>query len=150
MTDPQYAGLGYDQAELADAMRAGYDDLIDFVSTPAFKAMMQDFSKLAPSARVVFVQDVLLSESELAKRGIEVPAGVLIQRSAFGDRRPTLFCVKTFLPEKFQNVWQNVNITFDNEFADSMISREADIAWRPPLPVALQAELMATGARLDT
>ena len=41
------------------------------------------------------------NEAERAARGFTVPEGILIQASAFGDRRPTLFAVKKFLLKKF-------------------------------------------------
>ena len=109
-----YKHLSYDQTELAQAMRTTYDELIDFVTTPAFKGVMEEFGKLHPEARPAFVMSVLLNKEELARRGVDIPEGLLIQRSAFGDRRPTLFCVKKFLPKKHMDVWQNVNLTFDN------------------------------------
>jgi hypothetical protein len=76
----------------------------------------------------------------LAKRGVERPPDLLIQRSAFGDRRPTLFCVKKWLPPDM--FWENVNITFDNEFDDNAIPRD-ESAWRAPVPVALQHEYLS-------
>lgn len=75
---------------------------------------MEDLGAFHPIHRPKFVFDVLLSDDALAARGIKRPENILIQRSAFGDRRPIIFVVKRFLPEEFSNVWQNVNITFDN------------------------------------
>ena len=148
-TVSEYEGLAYTQAELADAMRSAYDELIDFVTRPSFRQVMEELDKLSSRERPSFVLAILLDPAERKRRGIEPPEGILIQRSAFGDRRPTLFCVKRFLPERFSDVWQNVNLTFDNEFADHSISREPTIAWRQPLPVQLQAEAMARGASLE-
>jgi hypothetical protein len=121
-------------------MRATYDDLIDFVATPKFRALMDEFGRLPSHERPAFVLSVLLNKDELARRGVHTPEGILIQRSAFGDRRPTLFCVKKYLPQKYSDVWQNVNITIDNQFADESVSRAPEIAWRQPLPVDVQAE----------
>lgn len=139
----------YSREELAAVMRAGYDTLIDFVSTPEFQALMTEFGALSPVERPRFVVDVVLDDEALAARGIVVPHGVLIQRSSFGDRRPTLFCVKTFLPDGYRDIWENVNLTFDNAFAGDSISREPEIAWRAPLPVDLAARVLAEGGDLE-
>jgi hypothetical protein len=143
-----YPHLSYGRDELTKAMRATYDELIDFVTKPEFKSIMVELGSLPARKRQSFIVSVLLSTEELAKRGLNVPEGILIQRSAFGDRRPTLFCVKKYLPKKFHDVWQNVNLTFDNEFTDETVSRAPDVAWRQPLPVALQADAMAAGEDL--
>ena len=131
-----YQGLSYDRPALQAAMRKAFDSLIDFVTTDAFKALMEDLGVSHPIHRPKFVFDVLLSDKALAARAIKRPKNVLIQRSAFGDRRPTIFVVQRFLPEEFSNVWQNVNITFDNQFIDSTVKRDPDISWRKPLPVS--------------
>jgi hypothetical protein len=149
--DPHgYDCLAYDRAELAAAMRRTYDEIIDFVMTPAFRSVIEEFDTLEPAERPPFVLDVLLNPAELERRGVVVPEGMLIQRSAFGDRRPTLFVVKKYLPQPFTDVWQNVNITFDNAFADEAVSRDPATCWRPPLPVELQAAAMAMGRDLET
>ena len=144
-----YQGLSYDRPALQAAMRKAYDSLIDFVTTDAFKTLMEDLGALHPIHRPKFVFDVLLSDKALAARGIKRPENILIQRSAFGDRRPTIFVVKRFLPEEFSNVWQNVNITFDNQFIDSTVKRDPDISWRKPLPISDQAAAMARGDALE-
>jgi hypothetical protein len=144
-----YKHLSYDQTELAGAMRATYDELIEFVTTPEFQAVMTDLGLLDSRERQAFVISVLLNKEELARRGVVVPEGILIQRSAFGDRRPTLFCVKKFLPDRFTDVWQNVNLTFDDLFLDESVSRTPEIAWRQPLPVDLQVEALAHGKNLE-
>ena len=137
-----YAHLDYGSEELETVMREHYDKLIAFVSTPNFKLIFEELMGLQPSQRPAFIQDVLLDEVKLAERGISVPEGILIQRSAFGDRRPTLFAVKHFLPERYRNVWENVNLTFDNEYLNSAVSRHKDACWRAPLePFAQAAEL---------
>ena len=140
-----YQGLSYERPALQAAMRNAYNSLIDFITTDAFKTLMDDLGALHPSHRPKFVFDVLLSDDALAARGIKRPKNILIQRSAFGDRRPTIFVVKRFLPEEFSNVWQNVNITFDNQFIDSTVKRDPDISWRKPLPISDQAAAMERG-----
>jgi hypothetical protein len=144
-----YSELSYNQAELALVMRKTYDELIEFVTSAEFMDVMEELGALHSQERPAFVLSVLLDKGELEKRGIHIPDGILIQRSAFGDRRPTLFCVKKFLPHKYSDVWQNVNLTFDNHFLDESVSRAPEFAWRQPLPVDLQAEAMASGRDLE-
>lgn len=138
-----YDRLDYDQATLQRVMRTYYDKIIDFATQPAFQALMVEMSTLSASERPRFVADVLIDREELARRGVEVPDGILIQRSAFGDRRPTLFAIKHFLPKEFANVWENVNITFDNAFVDASVPRDRETCWRAPLSPAEQAEVIA-------
>jgi hypothetical protein len=145
-----YQGLDFDREELSAAMRKNYDRIIAFVTTPEFKDLHRELRGMPPAERPAFVERVLLEPAELVKRGISVPEDVLIQTSAFGDRRPTLFAVKIFLPSKFHRAWENTNLTFDNEFVDEQVSRDPEMAWRRPLPVALQSSLIARGADLDS
>jgi hypothetical protein len=145
-----YPGLDFSREELSAAMREAYDDLIDFVTSPAFKATCLELMSSPRQQRPAFVAKVILLPEELAKRGVHIPDGILIQTSAFGDRRPTLFVVKKFLPPKFHRVWENVNITFDNEFADDEVSRDPRACWRPPLPVAVQNAALAAGIDLES
>lgn len=144
-----YDGLAYDRQELASVMRRTYDELIDFVTTSQFKVLMEEMGRLPAHSRPLFVASVLLNKGELSLRGVEVPEGILIQRSAFGDRRPTLFVVKKFLPEPYTDVWENVNITFDNEFQDQEVSRDSAVCWRLPLSPDRQAQAMAEGRDLE-
>ncbi len=141
-----YDGLTYDRTELTAAMRRTYDELIDFVSTPEFGKIMEEIGNLHHTKRPAFVLDVLLKDDVLEARGVHRPEAVLIQRSAFGDRRPTIFVVKKFLPEKYKDVWQNVNITFDNEFIDASVGRDPATSWRAPLAPDEQAAAIAAGA----
>jgi hypothetical protein len=145
-----YDELGYTREELSAAMRETYDVLIDFVTSVEFKALCEEMERISETDRPQFVADVILSDSELQKRGIQRPDDILIQRSAFGDRRPTLFCVKKYLPLRFHNVWQNVNFTFDNPFFDDAISRDASVAWRLPVRADVQSVLMAGGVDLES
>lgn len=144
-----YPHLAYSQAELQRVMREHYAKIIDFVTSSPFKALMLEMSAMSHTDRPGFVAEVLLDDAELRRRGVIVPDGILIQRSAFGDRRPTLFAVKHFLPEGFNNVWQNVNITFDNEYLDGDVPRSRDICWRAPLEPAHQAVAMARNRPLE-
>ncbi len=139
-----YDKLDYSQDELQSVMRAHYDKLIAFVTTEEFKQLFEELMALPPQARPAFVQDVVIDRDQLRARGIEVPEGILIQRSAFGDMRPTLFAVKHFLPDRYRNVWENVNLTFDNAYGDDTVSRDKEICWRPPLDPAEQALVLAS------
>ncbi len=144
-----YESLHYSRQELAAVMRRTYDRIIAFVTTPAFQSVVAEMGALPVTQRPQFVQSVLLDDEALAARGVEVPSDMLIQRSAFGDRRPTLFVVKKFLPDEYSDVWQNVNITFDNEFLDEAVSRDPELCWRPPLPVPAQSDAMSAGLTLE-
>ncbi|MGW8500234.1 hypothetical protein [Streptomyces sp. CLCI03] len=145
-----YPGLDFNQAELASVMRKNYDDLIEFVTSPAFKKVHAELMDLPEPQRPAFIMEVLLRPDEMRKRGVEIPPGILIQMSAFGDRRPTLFAVKKFLPKKYHGAWENVNITFSNSYDEEDVSREGDVAWRAPMPVALQNALIANGDDLES
>lgn len=145
-----YDHLDFTLEELQAAMRAAYDDLIAFITTPEFKALHREVLAQSPSERPAFVVSEVVDKDRLRERGIEVPEDILIQTSAFGDRRPTLFAVKKFLPEKFHRAWENVNWTFDNIYPDEEVSRDPKDAWRPPLPVVLQNAIIADGGDLQS
>lgn len=149
-TSANYDGLDFGPAELAGAMRETYDDIITFVTTPGFKAFHEEMMSLDPRQRPGFISRVLFRRDEMHRRGIVVPEGILIQTSAFGDRRPTLFAVKKMMPTKYHDAWENMNLTFNNEFQDSDVSMSDENAWRPPLPVAIQNELLARGEDLES
>lgn len=129
------------QERLHEACRTGYEELIEFVSTDAFEGVYDELMSLEPANRPQFVVEVLLSDDELAKRGVCRPEDLLIQRSTFGDRRPTLFCVKKWLPPEFHRFWENVNITFDNDEDVATVPTD-ERAWRAPLPPALQQQVL--------
>ncbi len=148
LNDP-FETLSYTQSELKGVMRVCYDRIIDFVTSKPFRSVLADFSETPHLDRPRFVAEVLLNPEELRSRGVSVPDGLLIQRSAFGDRRPTLFVIKHFLPEQYRDVWENVNITFDNEYLDHEVSREIEDCWREPLNPLLQAKSMSRGADLE-
>lgn len=143
-----YDGLEFDQAELAAAMSANYQDILEFITQPVFQAMFAEMMALPPARRPAYVSDVWLEPLELERRGLHVPEGILIQTSAFGDRRPTLFVVKKFLPEKYHSAWENVNWTFNNDFKDEDVPRDPESSWRMPLTVSVQNALLAGGIDL--
>jgi hypothetical protein len=145
-----YEGLDFSREELVAAMREYYEELLDFISTPPFPSIYREMMALPPQDRPRFVSEVILRREELERRGVKVSEGILIQTSAFGDRRPTLFCVKKYLPTKFHKAWENVNLTFFNEFNEEDVPNDIESSWRPPLPVALQQALLASGVDLNS
>jgi hypothetical protein len=150
LDDANYEDLDFGRKELMRVMRDTYDDIIAFVTTPGFRKFYEELMSMHPTQRPAFVRRVLFQPDEMLRWDIIVPDGILIQTSAFGDRRPTLFAVKKMMPEKYQLVWENMNLTFNNEFRDEDISRSLENAWRPPLPVALQNHLLARGEDLES
>jgi hypothetical protein len=144
-----YDRLGFTRDELRVVMRDLWDELIAFVTTPSFTAVVTELMALPRAERPGYVARVLLRPEELARRGVEIPEGVLIQTSSFGDRRPTLFVVKKFLPAKYHGAWENLNITYDNEYDDHEVTRDPEAAWRRPLDVALQNVALAGDVDLE-
>jgi hypothetical protein len=95
------------------AMRAAIQEIMDFVSTAPFSLVLDELYALPKDQRPKFVEQVLLNSQELQERGILPPADLVIQRSAFGDGRPTLFCVSKPVPEG--HAWKKVTVTFDEQ-----------------------------------
>jgi hypothetical protein len=145
-----YTTLGFAREELSAVMRQVWGELIEFVNTPKFRGVVTELMSLPRAERPGFVARVLLQREELARRGVEIPDGILIQTSSFGDRRPTLFVVKKFLPSKYHGAWENLNITFDNEYPDEQVPRDPESAWRRPLNVALQNAALAGDLDLES
>lgn len=145
-----FAGLDFSRTELANVMRAYYDDLIAVVAQEPFQRFYFEMMALPQSERPKFIASHLFDPIGRASRGIHIPGDVLLQTSAFGDRRPTLFALKKMLPEKFSVAWENVNLTFDNEYDDSTVPRDPEGAWRAPLPVALQNAMLSRGEDLQS
>ena len=90
-------------------IRAALEEVASFVETPSFRVLLHDLGKIEPSQRPDYVRNVILDPAELSKRSIYVPSSLKIQRSAFGDNRPTLFCVAKDLNQN-----EKVTITFNN------------------------------------
>jgi hypothetical protein len=145
-----FEGLDFSRTELANVMRAYYDDLIAVVAQEPFRRFYFEMMALPQSERPRFIADHLFDPTGRASRGIHIPDDVLLQTSAFGDRRPTLFALKKMLPEKFTVAWENVNLTFDNEYDDATVPRDPEGAWRAPLPVALQNAMLSRGEDLQS
>lgn len=145
-----YPGIDFDRAELKQVMLENYADICAFIVQPAFQAAFSEMMALPPTDRPGFVLDVWLEPEELSRRGIAVPDGILVQTSAFGDRRPTLFVVKKLLPEKYHVAWENVNWTFNNYFEEDTVPSDPDSSWRFPLKVAVQNEMLASNVDLQS
>ena len=134
--------------DLRNLMRETYNELIDFVISSPFRSIIDELYSLPPLQRPGFVKEVILDPEELDRRDVTIPDGILIQRSAFGDKRPTLFVVKKYLPEKYRASWENVNLTFD-QVHDGHTCAQGVEAWRKPLPMEVQAALSAMGISND-
>jgi len=127
--------------QLRDEMEKGYEKLITISKTHEFQNMINELYSLPPRERPRYVAEVILNPIERANRGINIPDDVLVLRSAFGDRRPTLFCIKKYLPLHLHKYWQNVNLTWDN-IHDIESTPKDERAWRKPLPPGLQAAMI--------
>ncbi|MFI2184606.1 hypothetical protein [Streptomyces sioyaensis] len=97
---------------LAAEVNSALSEVATFVCSPEMRGVIQELYDLAEEERASYVLSVLLNEGELRKRKIIIPSGMVIQRSAFRDNRPTLFCVTKHLPPGLG--WEKVTITFDN------------------------------------
>ncbi len=100
-------------ASLQASMQEAIREIGAFAVRPPFQRLLQDLYGLPESERARFVADVVLNPEERSRRGIELPDGLIIQRSAFADARPTLFCVTKYLPQASQP-WRKVTVTFDS------------------------------------
>jgi hypothetical protein len=93
-------------------IQASLSEIAEFTKSPTFQAMLNEMWAIPPEKRPEFVLNVILSPAEREKRSIVTPQGMVIQRSAFADGRPTLFCVTKRLPPGAP--WHKVTFTFDN------------------------------------
>lgn len=91
--------------------RAGLEAIRDFITRDEFIRVLGELYDHAPEDRDAFVRTVLLDPTALRRRGIEVPDGIKLQRSQFGDHRPTIFCVTKLMSDGVRKV----TYTFDNE-----------------------------------
>ena len=150
LQDDPLADFDFTSEELTQAMQSNYDDLLAFFYSDDFQRVHQYMQDMTAQARAAFVRDVLINPEKLKEEfGIVVPDGIMIQRSAFGDRRPTVYCLKKWLPEKYHVVWENTNLTFDEIFDDQSVSRDASSSWRAPVRPDVQAIFVAAGYPLD-
>lgn len=144
------ASQNFDNGELKRAMRDAYAVLVQFVTGPEFTSLLAEMRDLSDIRREQFIRHILLNRAALEARGLVVPSDIIIQRSAFGDRRPTLFCVKKYLPKEFHTVWENVNLTFDAIYDDEFVSRDAESSWRAPIRPDIQSLFLAVGIPLES
>ena len=128
-------------ARLHGECTLGYDEIIQFVTTPEFNSVYNDLMDLSIYDRPKFVVNVLLNDIELQNRGVNKPNNFLIMRTSFGDRRPTLFCIKKWMSRNLNIFWENVNITFGNDSEEKALDDAS--AWRSPVPVAIQHEYLS-------
>lgn len=99
--------------DIASIIREGIEEICRFVQITPFVALLDDLYARSGAERWQFVDDVILDDKERTYRGVSVPDDLMIQRSVFGDGRPTLFCVTKVVPLAYP--WQKVTITFDDE-----------------------------------
>jgi hypothetical protein len=100
--------------KFGEEVHARTTEIAEFVFTVEFRSLLSELYSKTPSERHEFVREVVINPDELAKRGISVPEGMTLQRSAFADGRPTLFCVTKYLSDGKRKV----TITFDNPTND--------------------------------
>lgn len=91
--------------------REGLEEIRDFITTDEFISLLGELYDLPPEDRDGYVRRILLDPDELGRRGIRTPDGIKIQRSQFGDHRPTIFCVTKLMSDGVRKV----TYTFDNE-----------------------------------
>lgn len=96
----------------ADDMANCLEVVSSFIENENFKALLKELHDSSPNfeGRKQFVKNVILNKGELKKRGIVLPSDLIIQRSKFDDKRPTLFCVTKYMKDRSQKV----TFTFDN------------------------------------
>jgi hypothetical protein len=80
-----------------------------FIYTDEFQSLLSEFKDTPKGLRSDFINKIVFNKKELKKRKVFVPPGMAIQKSTFGDGRPTLFCVTKYLKDKKRKV----TITFD-------------------------------------
>lgn len=85
-------------------------ELNKFVGTEEFRKLVTDLRSSPKNLRHEFVKNTVINPTELTKRKIFVPKDMVIQRSAFRDNRPTLFCVTKYLSDRIRKV----TITYDD------------------------------------
>src|SRR5262245_29868467 len=84
--------------KLTDAVSSSIAELQSFAETQSFQNTLHEMWELPARLRHEFVELVWLNPAQLAYRGVETPRSIIIQRSEFGDKRPTLFCISKELP----------------------------------------------------
>lgn len=98
---------------IKDEVRRGLEEIRDYITTDPFVRMLEELYALQPSDRDAFVRTQLLDAAHLRERDITPPADIKVQRSQFGDDRPTIFCVTKLMSDGIRKV----TYTFDNDLA---------------------------------
>jgi hypothetical protein len=91
--------------------REGFLAIREYITSDAFISMLGELYDLPVEDRDQFVRTELLDVRRLAARGILPPDGLKVQRSQFGDHRPTIFCVTKLMSDNVRKV----TYTFDSE-----------------------------------
>jgi hypothetical protein len=93
-------------------IRESIQEIGNFVARPEFQELLGELYALPVEQRAEFVHRQILDADAIRGRGITVPEDMSLLRSAFGDGRPTLFCVSKAVPLAFP--WHRVTVTFDS------------------------------------
>ena len=109
-----------DPVRLGEQVRSATTEIAEFVHTEEFRSLLSELNSKPLGERHDFVRNVVINKDELAARGISVPEGMTVQRSAFADGRSTLFCVSKYLPDRKKKV----TITFDNSEGGQSITTD--------------------------
>lgn len=109
--------VGDPPAQLGRWIAEGLAEIKAYVESAPFQRMLAELRRVPPGSRDLYVRTVLLNRDELARRGLEPPDGLTVQRSEFHDQRPTVFCVSKPLPREC-TVWRRVTYTFDEGAAN--------------------------------
>lgn len=123
-----------EQADIEKAIRKALGDLHAFAASPPFRRLLDEMDACPAEERHEFVRTVILNDKALTSRGVVPPPGVVLQRSAFADDRPTLFCMTKHLSDGL--VWEKVTLTFDNESGDPALRFAAAADPGKPTPTA--------------
>lgn len=84
-------------------------DLKKFSEQENFQTLLNELYSKPVEKMHDFVYENIINKKAIEKRDIDVPSDILIQRSAFSDNRPTLFCVTKYA----KNGTTKFTITYD-------------------------------------
>jgi hypothetical protein len=101
-------------------LQESLDAIATFVTSEPFLRVMREFADVPRAQRHDFVRRVLINRDAMAQRGVQVPQDLIIQRTAFEDRRPTIFAVVKHLPEP----GKKVTVTFDEGWEAELLDYE--------------------------
>lgn len=75
-------------------------DIKSFAKQNNFQELLNELYSQPVEKMNAFVHDKIINEGALRERGVEVPDDIIVQRSAFADDRPTLFCITKYASNK--------------------------------------------------